>query len=227
MVFAAITGAICSCKAIIVRYPYTLNDQYASVNLANRNILVVFPDDTHISINNKDDVADDYGGVNAKPESRIRKFYFADMFETFKSLVSGDSIFLFEKYRPDVAWDTLCTRSLTLKTGSDSIANVYAVPEQARMLAAGLDSTVAVIIESIEFRRNNFRIEYYWDDKTRTPANLEAVVRVMVWDCKNDAPVFYGPISEKTIFHFSMQRKHWDESARNLGKKIIMAAKCL
>lgn len=227
MTFAVIAGVVCSCGVTQLRYPYTLSAQYVSVNLAKRNIMVVFPDDRHIIINNKDDVFNDYGGMNAKPEARIRKFYFTEMFETFKSLVSGDSIFLFEKYRPDVAWDTLCSRTVTLKTGSDSVAAVYAVPEKAKIQAAGLDSAVVLIIESIEYKRNKFHIEYYWDDKTRMPANLEVNAKVMLWDCKNDLPVFYGPIGEKIEFHFGLQRKHWDESARELGKKIIRAVKCL
>jgi hypothetical protein len=224
---AAIAGMICSCSVARPKCPYTLNGLYAAANLSDRNILVVFPDDGHIVINNRDDVIDDYGGVNAKPESRIRKFYFLEMFSTFKSLVSGDSIFLLEKSRPDLAWDSLGGRTVTLKTGSDSVPAAYSVPDRVRMQSAGLDSTVVIIIESIAYKRNNFHIEYYWDDKTRTPANLEVTAKVMVWDCRNDAPVFYGPVTEKTVFHLSLQRKHWDESAGDLGKKIIMAAKCL
>jgi hypothetical protein len=95
------------------------------------------------------------------------------------------------------------------------------------MQAIGLDSSVVIVFEEIEFKRNKFQIEYYWDDRSRKPANLEVNVKILIWDYKADAPVFYGTVTEKTEFHFGLQRKHWDESAHGLAKKIIMAAKCL
>jgi hypothetical protein len=70
-------------------------------------------------------------------------------------------------------------------------------------------------------------MEYYWDYKSRQSANLEADAIVLVWDCKNDRPVFYGPLSQKVEFMLSMQRKHWEESARLLAKRIVQAIKCL
>jgi hypothetical protein len=218
---------LCFCAATQSNRPYTFNEKYKTVNLSNRKLLVVFPPDKHIIINNPEDVADDFGGVNAKPESRIRKYYFQGVFEMLKSLASGDSIFMFSRYRPDMDWDTLCRNEVTLRTGGDSIGVPYSVPEKSRMQTAGLDSVVAVIFERIEFTRNKFHIEYYWDDRSRRPANLEATVKVLVWDYSADEPVFYGTISEKTEFNFGLQRKHWDESAHGLAKRIIMAARCL
>lgn len=209
------------------RCSYTLSEQYKSADLSKRKTVVVFPGVNCIGIENKKDVTDDYGGLNSPPESRIRKFYFPEMFSTIKSFVSGDSIAVLEDYRPGLVWDTLATSSVSMKTGSDSVPIEYAVPEKARMQTVGMDSMVVIIIESIEFKRNNFRCEYYWDDKSRVPANLEVTAKIMIWDYANSQPVFYGPISSKIEFTFGLQRKHWDESARALAKKIVTAAKCL
>ncbi|MBN1129474.1 MAG: hypothetical protein JXA71_10835, partial [Chitinispirillaceae bacterium] len=103
----------------------------------------------------------------------------------------------------------------------------FSIPEKAGMDSAGLDSAVLVTIERLTFRRNNFYVEYYWDDKTKRPANLEVDAVVLIWDYRKDAPVFYGTVLQKVEFQIAMQRKHWDESARNLAKKIVMSAKCL
>jgi hypothetical protein len=219
--------SIVSCNPVIVKRPYTLNAAYAEVNFANRKILVVMPDDAHILIANPKDVINDYGGLNVKPESRVRKFYFPLFYESFASLVSGDSIALWETNRPNFPWNSLVKRQLMLPTGTDSVQMGYSVPEKAAIDSAGLDSAVLVIIERIEFKRNNFYMEYFWDEKTKRQANLEATVLVLVWDCGTDAPVFLGPLSQKIEFQFGMQRKHWDESARLLAKKIVMTAKCL
>jgi hypothetical protein len=189
--------------------------------------MVVFPADKRIIIANKDDVIDDFGGVNATPESRIRKFYFPEIFTTLKSFVSGDSIFLFDQYRSAVAWDSITRNEVTLITGGDSAGVPYAIPEKMRMQAIGLDSAVVLVIEEMEFKRNKFQIEYYWDDRSRKPANLEVVAKILIWDYKNDEPVFYGTVSAKTEFQFGLQRKHWDESARELAKKIVRVARCL
>lgn len=226
-VFFTIPVLLLSCFSTVVKYPYTLNENYRTVNLSDRKLIVAFPGDDHIIINNKDDIADDFGGVNAKPESRIRKYYFQEFYSTFKSLVSGDSIFIVDQYRPGLKWDTLCKNEITLKTGGDSIPVCYSVPEKSRMLTEGLDSDVVIFVERIEFKRNNLKIEYYWDDRSRKPANLEVAAKVVVWDYRNDVPVFYGTLTEQTIFHFGLQRKHWDESAHDLAKKIVLAAKCL
>jgi hypothetical protein len=224
-----IATAVSSClPPVVQKVTYTLNEKYKAVNLSDRTMVVVFPDDAHIVINNKDDVSDDYGGVNARPETRIRKFYFAEFFETFKSFATGDSVFSFDKYRPALVWDTLVNRrGITLNGGSDSIAAEYLLPEKAHLQTAGLDSAVIIVIEGVEFKRNAFHMEYYWDDKTRTPASLEVRAKVIIWDYKNDSPVFYGTVSEKTEFNLGLQRKHWDESAHNLAKKIVLAARCL
>jgi len=225
------TGAIAamtlSCIRTTIKYPYTLNDHYKTANLSNRKVVVVFPSDNFIIINNKKDVVNDFGGLNAKPEARIRKFYFPEMFTMLKSFVSNDSIVDFAQFRPGVQWDTLSTNVLTLKTGSDTVPMRYSVPEKAKMQAAGMDSAVVMIIESIEFTRNSFKCEYYWDDKSRVPANLEATAKILVWDYATDMPVFYGPVSTKVEFSFGLTRKHWDESAANLAKKIVVAVKCL
>jgi hypothetical protein len=220
------TAAAMSCNSSVVKRPYTLNDAYKNVNLSGRKIMVIFPDDNRIVINNKDDVYDDFGGINASPESRIRKFYFPELYSTLKSFVSGDSIFLFDGYG-GASWDTLKKKEIELRTDADSAPRKYAVPEKSSLAEAGLDSSVFVIISCMEFKRNNFYIEYYWDDKTRRPANLEADLSLIVWDYKNDAPVFYGTLTEHTEFHFGLQRKHWDESAHNLAKKIIKTVRCL
>jgi hypothetical protein len=84
-----VTAISCGTAAKI-KHPYTLNEKYAGVNLSGRKIVVVLPDDSNIVIHNKKDVADDYGGQNASPESRIRKYYFPIFFQTLKNFASGD-----------------------------------------------------------------------------------------------------------------------------------------
>ncbi len=216
-----------SCNSAAVKRPYTLNDAYKNVNLSGRKIIVVFPEDARMVINNKDDVFDDFGGINATPESRIRKFYFPELYSTLKSFVSGDSIFLFDGCGGGASWDTLKKKEIELRTDADSAPQRYAVPEKSSLRETGLDSAVFVIMRRIKFTRNNFHIEYYWDDKTRKPANLQVDLSLIVWDYKNDAPVFYGTLTEHTEFHFGLQRKHWDESAHTLAKKIIKTVRCL
>jgi hypothetical protein len=211
----------------VIKVPYTLTEQYKKANLTDRKLVVVFPSDSHIVINNQKDVVHCYGGLNAKPEARIRKFYFPEMFSTLKSFISGDSIVTFDQYRPGVTWDTLNAASVVMKTGNDSVPIHYSIPGKPGMQALAMDSAVVIIIESMAFKRNNFHIDYYWDDKSRTPANLEVDATIMVWDYKENLPVFYGPVTMKTDFQFGLQRKHWDESASDLAKKVIMAAKCL
>lgn len=219
--------SVSSCYKTAIKSPDTLSEQYKTANLSDRKLVVVFPGDDHVVIGNKKDVAKAFGGLNAKPEARIRKYYFPEMFATMKSFISGDSLADFGHYRPDLAWDTLSSNSVTLKTGSDSLPVRYSVPEKSRMQAVGLDSAVVIIIESIEFRRNNFHCDYYWDDKSRVLANLEVAAEILIWDYTTNLPVFYGPVSSKVEFQFGLQRKEWDESAGNLARKLVTAAKCL
>lgn len=215
--------------AVKVKHPYTLSEQYAAADLSHRKLVVVMPGDSNIVINNKKDVVKNYGGQNASPESRIRKFYYPLFFQTLKTFTSGDSVVLLDDCRPGLVWDTPGARDIVLRSDLDSMesASHYRVPEKARLDTAGLDSAVILIIERLEFRRNNLQIEYYWDDKTRKPAHLQADAKVLIWDFAADAPVFYGTVTERTVFQFGMQRKHWDESAQNLAKKIVVLAKCL
>ena len=223
----SIAAVIASCQSSRVKYPYTLNDSYKTANLSDRKLVVVFPSDGHIVIKNKNDVIDDFGGLNAKPEARIRKFYFPEFFDSFKSFISGDSIAVFDQVCPGLLWDTLAKKEIVLKTGLDSAGIRYFIPDTSFINEKGLAGAVLIIIQEMTFKRNNFQIEYYWDDQTRKPANLEVNARLVIWDYKSNSPVFYGTISEQTVFHFGMQRQHWDQSARTLAKKIVMNAKCL
>jgi hypothetical protein len=224
---AAVSCAIISCTVPVSHHSYMLEQSYATANLANRKMVVVMPTDAGIFINNKNDVTSDFGGSNATPESRIRKYYYPEFIKTFKSLVSSDSIVALSEVRQDLTKDSIGAKEVQLKAETDSMPASYIAPDKARMQALGLGDAVAIIVEQVEFKRNAFSIEYYWDEKTRKPANLEADVRVLIWDCRNDAPVFYGKLSSNIEFQFGLQRKHWDESADELAKKIVVAAKCL
>lgn len=220
--------AIISCNVSYVKHTYILNETYKSLNLSDRNIILVFPADDQIVIDNKDDVLDDFGGVNAKPEARIRKFYFPEFFSAFQSFVSSDSLFLIDGFIDGiVAIDTFAKKEIDLKTGTDSSAKPYFIPEKSVVQSIGLENAVFVVIDEINFKRNNFKMEYYWDDKTRKQANLEVGLKIIVWDYKADAPVFYGTLTERTEFHFNMQRKQWNESARDLAKKTVKTVRCL
>ena len=216
-----------SCNKVVVKRPYTFNEDYKSVNLADRKIILVYPSDDRIVVRNKDDVFDDFGGANTKPESRIRKFYFAEFFTTFKSLISGDSVLLSNARFTDSTWKALPKKEILLKPNTDSAEMRYEIPEKAALDSLGLDSAVFVVMQRIEFKRNNFHVEYYWDDKSRRPANLEVTMNLLLWDYKSNTPIFYGPLTERTEFQFGLQRKHWDESAHALAKKLISAARCL
>jgi len=216
-----------SCNVATVKHPYTLTSDYAAADLSGRKFVVLLPTDERITINNKKDVVNDLGGANAKPESRIRKFYFPLFFDELKSLVSSDSFFLLDQYRPGLTEDSLAPKQISLQTGEPALPVSYLLPDKSRLQAHGLDSSVLILVERIEFKRNEFYVENYWDIKSRRSASLEADAIVLIWDYKSDKPVFYGPISEKTEFVLSMQRKHWEESARVLAKKIVQSAKCL
>jgi hypothetical protein len=204
-----------------------LTESYKDANLSGRKIVVVYPGDEGIVIDNKKDVFDDLGGLNAKPEARIRKFYLPEFFSAFKSFVSGDSVLLFDAYDTGSVAKSLVKKEIQLAVSADSAPRRYTIPEKTSVQGMGLDSAVFVVIQRMEFKRNNFHIDYYWDDKSRRPANLEADLDLIVWDYKNDAPVFYGTLTERTEFQFSMQRKHWDASASDLAKRIIRTIRCL
>jgi hypothetical protein len=222
-----LAGVIAACNPVRTKRPYTLNDRYKTLNLSHRKLIVVFPTEARIIVNNPADVIDDFGGMNAKPEARIGKFYFPEFFKSFKSFASGDSVAEFDQACPGVLWDSLPKRQIDLKTDLDSAEIGYSIPDTSFIREKRLDSAVVVVIQDINFKRNNFHIEYYWDDRTRKPANLEATVRLVIYDYAMNAPIFFGVIREQTEFHFSMKRQHWDESAHALGKKIVMAARCL
>jgi hypothetical protein len=215
----------CSCVPKATVLPYTLCENYKSANFSKRMLMLALPDEKNIIIENPKDVFDDYGGINAEPPSRIKKFYLPIFSETFKSYISGDSIVAADNYRRDFSYRNLRKRQVSEKMDTSSL--IFSIPEKSEMQAAGLESAVLVLIDRISFKRNNFYIEYYWDDKTRRPANLEVNARVLIWDYKNNAPVFYGILTQKIEFQIAMQRKHWDESARALAKKIILTVKCL
>jgi hypothetical protein len=216
-----------SCVSTKPSLPYVLCEKYTTANLSARKVVLALPDEKNIVISNPKDVTDDYGGMNATPGSRITKFYLPLFYETFKSYTSGDSLYLAETYRQDFSFDSLCTRKVDLKKGQDTGTLHFSIPEKSPMLAAGLDSAVLVLVGRLTFKRNNFYIEYYWDDKTKRPANLEVEAEILIWDYKNDTPVLYGTITQKVEFQIAMQRKNWDESARLLAKKVVLSAKCL
>jgi hypothetical protein len=224
---AAVSCALVSCTAPIVHRSYTLSPDYAAANLSSRKMVVVMPGDAGILINNRADVTDDFGGANATPESRIRKYYFPEFFSSFKSLVSSDSVMSLGEVHPDLTQDSLGMRDSTLATGTDSRQVSYGIPSPSRIHDLGLDGSVLVLVQRIEFRRNPFYIQYYWDEKTRRLANLQADARVLIWDCRSETPVFYGTLTTTVEFQFGLQRRHWDESAAELAKKIVLAAKCL
>ncbi|MBN1308949.1 MAG: hypothetical protein JXA18_13585 [Chitinispirillaceae bacterium] len=222
---AAMAMLFC-CSPTVTMLPYRHCEEYASADFSNRLLLLALPGEKNIIIDNPKDVADDYGGLNAAPESRITKFYLPLFRETFKSYISGDSLIYAGVNHPDL-FDSLAKRDIGLKIGEDTNSLHFSVPGKAAMQAAGLGSVVAILVERLSFKRNNFYVEYYWDDKTKRQANLEVSAKVLIWDYRKDAPVFYGVLSQKIEFQIAMQRKHWDESARALAKKIVLSAKCL
>lgn len=214
------------CSPMVTVRPYMLREEYGSANFSNRLLVLALPGEKNITVENPKDVADDFGGLNASPESRIVKFYLPLFRETFTSLISGDSLVCAGVTHPDF-FDSLEKRTVAVRIDNDPDSLAFSVPKKPAMRAAGFDGAVAILVDRLSFKRNNFYFEYYWDDMTKRQANLEAIARVLIWDYTNDAPVFYGVVSQKIEFQFAMQRKHWDESARALAKKIVFSAKCL
>jgi hypothetical protein len=227
IMLAAATVPIISCNVSSVKKNYTLCDSYAKVNLSERRIAVVFPSDNSIVINNKKDVIDDLGGINSPPEKRIRKFYFPEFMNSFRSHISGDSVFDADSVIEDVSFGDLDVREVMLRTSSDSMEQPYHIFKKEDIENIDLQDGVLLIMNEVGFKRNKFKSEYFWDDKTRKSANLEAYMKIILWDYKADAPVFYGTITQHTIFNFNMQRKHWLESARDIAKKIVKDIHCL
>jgi hypothetical protein len=204
-----------------------MNENYRDANLSSRPLLVLLPDTKNIVIHNQRDIYDDYGGVNATPESRIKKFYLPLLIESIRENMSGDSLIIADAIQPEIALHKLEISKTVLKTDKDAPGLEYTLPTKLSMQKAGLDSAVLIIVDRLTFSRNELFIEYNWDDKTKRPASLEVNAVIAIWDYKNDSPVFYGTLSQKIEFKMSMSRKHWDESARMLAKKIILNAKCL
>ncbi|MBN2036256.1 MAG: hypothetical protein JW768_05900 [Chitinispirillaceae bacterium] len=223
----AILLTVLSCATVKTPAPFILMDAYQSKNLSNRIVVLQMPDTANIIINNPKDVVDDYGGINAPPQSRIQKFYIPLFVETFKDYLSGDSMIVSERPWGGVAAGAENRKSVTVQLPHDSAHLSFFIPEKKAMQEMGLDSAVLVRIDRLTFTRNNFFVEYYWDDKTKRPANLEVKARVIIWDYKADAAVFYGVVARKIEFQIAMQRKHWEASARSLAKQIVLSAKCL
>ncbi len=215
-----------SCSPAPIIRPYMLSPDYAAADFSGRVLILQTPDENNITVENPKDVADDYGGLKASAQSRIVRFYIPLFRETFETLLSGDSVLHAGAGRPHF-FDTLEKRRIVLRIENDTDSLIFSIPCKAAMDEKGLDSAVAVVIGRLIFRRNNFYFEYYWDDMTKKQANLEASAKVLIWDFKKDATVFYGTVTHKVEFQFTMQRKHWDESARELAKKIVFAAGCL
>jgi hypothetical protein len=215
------------CSAPKISHPYTLCENYKNANLSNRQLLLELPSEKNIVVTNPKDVIRDYGGLNATPESRIEKFYLPLFVESFKSYLSGDSLIVAGGNLTDLSFPDSGKKQAELKTDMDSSALFFAIPAKLSMQAAGFDNVVLIKIDRLTFKRNDFYYEYVWDDKNRKPASLEVQAVIAIWDYKNDAPVFYGTITQKEEFQFGMNRKHWDESASSLAKKIILSAKCL
>lgn len=178
-------------------------------------------------IKNQRDIIDDYGGLNATPQSRIEKFYLPVFIESVKSNMSGDTLIVADGVRAKLNIRNQSTKQIALKTDQNAPEIKVAIPTKVFMQEAGLDSAVLVIMDHLTFSRNDLYIEYIWDEKTKRPASLEVNAVVVVWDYKNDAPIFYGTVTQKTEFQITMSRKHWDESARTLAKKIIFYSRCL
>jgi hypothetical protein len=219
--------SIMSCLAPKTSLPYTLSDNYKTANLSTRLLVITLPAIKNIVIANPKDVIDDYGGVNATPESRIQKFYLPMFVETFKSFISGDTLMVADGYRSEFSLRDFEKKQIDLKTDSTSSAQHFLIPTKPAMQKAGLDSAVVIVIDRLTFKRNKFYYEYYWDTNTKQPANLEATADLVIWDYKNDTPVFWGAVTKKVDFQIAMSRRQWDESARALAKKIILSIKCL
>jgi hypothetical protein len=218
---------LCTCSLPKVSIPFVMSENYRDANLASRPLVVLLPDTKNIVIHNQRDIYDDYGGVNATPQSRIEKFYLPLFIESIRANMSGDSLIIADAYQPEIALHKLETRKTVLKTDKDAPGLEYTLPTKLSMQSAGLDSAVLIIIDRLTFSRNDLYIEYNWDDKKKRPASLEVNAVVAIWDYKNDSPVFFGTVSQRTEFKLSMNRNHWDESAQMLGKNIILNAKCL
>jgi hypothetical protein len=215
------------CSLPKVSVPVVMNESYKDVNLSSRPLVVLLPDTKNIAIHNQRDIYDDYGGVNATPQSRIEKFYLPTFVESIRENMSGDSLIIADIFRSEIALHKLETKKTVLKTDKDAQGFEYTLPTKLSMQNAGLDSAVLIIIDKLTFSRNELYIEYNWDDKTKRPASLEVNAVVAVWDYKNDLPVFFGTVRQRVEFKIAMSRKHWDESARMLAKNIILRAKCL
>ena len=216
-----------SCTVQKVSLPYTLSDTYKTANLATRPVILGLPDQKNIIVTNPKDVVDDYGGVNVTPQSRIEKFYCTLFAESFRSNISSDTLIVADGYRPKFSIHDLEKKQVALKIDDNSSPLHFSIPTKSAMQKAGLDSAIVVLIDRLTFKRNKFYMEYYWDTDSKQLANLEAAVDIVVWDYQNDAPVFYGTVINKVDFQIAMTRKHWDESARSLAKKIVFSVKCL
>lgn len=216
---------VLSCATVKTPPPYLLMDAYQSKNLSSRIVVLEMPDNADIVINNPKDVVDDYGGMNAPPQSRIQKFYFPLFIETFRDYISGDSLIVPD--RTPGGFDAENRKSVALQLPHDTAHLRFIIPEKKAMQAAGLDSAVLVRIDRLTFTRNNLYVEYYWDDKTKRPANLQVEARILIWDYQSNTAVFFGAVTQKIEFHIAMKRKHWDASARSISKKVVLSAQCL
>ncbi|MBN1760192.1 MAG: hypothetical protein JW863_17830 [Chitinispirillaceae bacterium] len=218
---------VLSCIASKTTLPYTLSSAYSNANLSNRILVLGLPDSNDITIMNPRDVHDDYGGRNATPASRIEKYYLPVFVESIKSTMSGDSLIVKGGCQSKFSLRDFKKKPTNLKTETDSSTLHFEIPTKSSMRNAGLDSAVLICIDHLTFKRNKLHMEYYWDNNSKRPANLEVRADLVIWDYKNDVPVFFGTVTNTTNFQIAMNRKHWDTSARTLAKKIILHAKCL
>ncbi len=216
-----------SCVATKISQPYILYEGYQHANLSNRTLVLALPAPENIIITNPKDVSDDYGGMNATPESRIRKWYLPIFVNSFSANMSGDSLIVANSYQAEFSLKEFDKKPTTLTTDQDTLILRDPIPTKSSMQEAGLDSAVLIQVDRLTFKRNNLFYEYYWDNKTKRPANLEVQADILLWDYKNDSPVFYGTITKKIIFKIALNRRQWDESATELARKILLSVKCL
>jgi hypothetical protein len=227
-----------------IELPYTRNGKYSTYDFKGQKVFIAPIFRGNIFVSNAEDATDDFGGKLSADELVTRN-YLPIFLDTMKKSISGKDVVvmsdsLIRKYED---WTGLASKEVELDVGDRHLLTKFRIPDKTSLEKFGFKDDILIIIEQLAFNRNSVQTGYaggevpitkrvtysYQYDymETKESASLGAKAKVIIWNYRENDGILYGIVPEKTVFRLAMQRKHWDESAASLSKKIIRLAKWL
>jgi hypothetical protein len=246
--FSLFSLLVCGCAA-----PLTVvnNPRYKEeASLKNRTLNVLFLPSDSIIVKNIDDVKDDFPNDTIRlPSIVIHDSLYQTMREEYENqLINLQCQFVqvpidsFKSQNDKERFDVL-TKSIINK---DTVTLDFLVPRKQRLIDAGIQPDIGLIINKVLIGRNlGDRYNYgsapmYMPGNTistpggsfttpgswvgggggSSPENLGANIQFILWDYKNDCEIAYGTISVINEFIFGMTKGTWKDEFRFIAKEI-------